>query len=321
MSSVRRGSVDPRWRSGRSPATPDRLRERKVPHFNPLCNTIVVIRPTFLERSPSSGTKSLQISGVAGWGDRGSGGRCGRRTACIARDLQRFLRSGGCRPYASAMPRAVAPRSHLPVPPRSPAAAARARRAVTIRRAPCRRTPPSTSTRRVRPEGDLREDALAAAGKVLRTLGPAGRDRRAGRAGVRRVRGPEARLREGHRAVARREGRDLGGAASGEDDFRGAVVATATDEEEAQAAIDRARRGQRQDLQRAHLRGRRLPGSTDERRRHRRGLRGVRHRGRVQADHRRGQGRRRWTPTTATAGDRTGSRTTGSARSTSTSRR
>ena len=27
------GSVDPRWRSGRSPATPDRLRNGKVPHF------------------------------------------------------------------------------------------------------------------------------------------------------------------------------------------------------------------------------------------------------------------------------------------------
>src|SRR3954454_252261 len=46
---LRRKSVDPRWRSGRSPATPDRLRERNVPHFVILCNTIVVSCPTFLE--------------------------------------------------------------------------------------------------------------------------------------------------------------------------------------------------------------------------------------------------------------------------------
>ena len=51
---VRRGrSVDPRWRSGRSPATPDRLRIGKVPHFVPLCNTNRDLRPTLA--SPRSG--------------------------------------------------------------------------------------------------------------------------------------------------------------------------------------------------------------------------------------------------------------------------
>src|SRR5919205_1287280 len=40
------GSVDPRWRSGRSPATPDRLRDGNVPHIVPLCNTHPALRPT-----------------------------------------------------------------------------------------------------------------------------------------------------------------------------------------------------------------------------------------------------------------------------------
>jgi hypothetical protein len=67
MSSGAKESVDPRWRSGRSPATPDRLRELKVPHFNPLCNTILDIRPTFLESDYLSDAKTLQICGVARW--------------------------------------------------------------------------------------------------------------------------------------------------------------------------------------------------------------------------------------------------------------
>jgi hypothetical protein len=46
---VAKGSVDPGWRSGRSPATPDRLRECNVPHTVPLCNTNIVICPTRLE--------------------------------------------------------------------------------------------------------------------------------------------------------------------------------------------------------------------------------------------------------------------------------
>jgi len=72
MSSGAKESVDPRWRSGRSPATPDRLRELKVPHFFPLCNTIVVIRPTFLESDRTSVQKSLQMSGVVVWDEQTS---------------------------------------------------------------------------------------------------------------------------------------------------------------------------------------------------------------------------------------------------------
>ena len=56
----------------------------------------------------------------------------------------------------------------------------------------------------VRPEGDLREDALAAAGKVLRTDDPSGKISRVPRQGAAGGRRHEARLREGHRAVARR---------------------------------------------------------------------------------------------------------------------
>src|SRR5919199_621749 len=58
------GSVDPRWRSGRSPATPDRLRSGNVPHIAPLCNTHVVICPTRLERDARLGTVSVCLQGL-----------------------------------------------------------------------------------------------------------------------------------------------------------------------------------------------------------------------------------------------------------------
>ncbi len=93
----------------------------------------------------------------------------------------------------------------------------------------------------VRPEGDLREDALAAAGKVLRTSDPQAKIDELVEPGVRRDRGPEVRLREGRRALARREGRHLGQLL----DRRGRLPRRRRggdhqDEDEAQSAIDRA---------------------------------------------------------------------------------
>src|SRR5215212_4323414 len=69
------GSVDPRWRSGRSPATPDRLRDWIVPHYVPLCNTIVVGSPTKLERCEVYGSERPGLQEVC----REAVGRC----ACV----------------------------------------------------------------------------------------------------------------------------------------------------------------------------------------------------------------------------------------------
>src|SRR5215212_10131278 len=55
-------SVDPGWRSGRSPATPERLRTVKVPHIVPLCNTEPASVPTlsFFGRGRSGEIQRLQ---------------------------------------------------------------------------------------------------------------------------------------------------------------------------------------------------------------------------------------------------------------------
>src|SRR5918994_521245 len=64
-------SVDPGWRSGRSPATRDRLRSWNVPHSAPLCNTILVIRPTEVERGQVAdafvGVLQRVCGGTVGW--------------------------------------------------------------------------------------------------------------------------------------------------------------------------------------------------------------------------------------------------------------
>ena len=111
---LRRGSVDPRWRSGRSPATPDRLRERKVPHFLPLCNTIVVICPTFLELWLSDGMKSLQIRGVARWdGSRPRGRRSAGRRATHRIAGRLALRRGSPLRFAACLAPLSSPSSRL----------------------------------------------------------------------------------------------------------------------------------------------------------------------------------------------------------------
>ena len=191
----------------------------------------------------ASGLRNTCKSGVSRGGTNRPGDRArphDRVHAPICRILA--LRTGG--PYASAA--CLAPRSSRssPCPSSSPAAAAEPPRAATTRPAPSRPTPRSTSRRRVRPEGEQRDDALAAAGKVLRTSDPEAQDRRARQEGVRGVRGPQARLRARHRAVAGREGRAVGRSPpAASEDFRGAVIAQTTDEDAAQAAIDRAVEG------------------------------------------------------------------------------
>ena len=95
----------------------------------------------------------------------------------------------------------------------------------------------------LRPEGSLREDALAAAGKVLRTSDPSGKIDELVEKAFASSEDPKLSW---EKDVAPWLGEKVAiwmAPTSGEEDFRGAVVATTKDEEEAQAAIDRAVQG------------------------------------------------------------------------------
>jgi len=92
----------------------------------------------------------------------------------------------------------------------------------------------------LRPEGSLRDDALAAAGKVLRTSDPQGEIDELVRKAFAESEDPKL---DYERDVAPWLGEKVAiwmAPTSGEQDFRGAVIATAKDEDAAQAAIDRA---------------------------------------------------------------------------------
>ena len=147
----------------------------------------------------------------------------------------------------------------------------------------------------VQPQGDRREDALAAAGKIMRTDDPGGEAARADRqAAGRGGRRPE--LGEGLRAVARRGRRRVGRNLQA-DEPSYAVIVASTDADAAKAALGEVREDLRQRPEhRALLRRHRLQGRRGGRRaRDRRRLRRDRDRGRVQAhrrDARRGQARR-----------------------------
>ena len=96
----------------------------------------------------------------------------------------------------------------------------------------------------VRPEGDLRDDALAAAGKVLRTGDPQAKiDELLAKAFAE----SEDPKLDYQKDVASWLGEKVAiwGAspAGGDDEFRGAVVASVEDEDAAQAALDRAVKG------------------------------------------------------------------------------
>src|SRR5215208_939318 len=117
MSSDAKGSVDPRWRSGRSPATPDRLRGLNVPHSNPLCNTIVVTYPTFLEVGLWRRGKYLQIGGVVKWVGGGKRPHRGARPLASLR-FAAFLASREVPDVRFGHAPRRTPRSHLAVPAR-----------------------------------------------------------------------------------------------------------------------------------------------------------------------------------------------------------
>ena len=286
----------------------------------PLCNTIVVICPTFLELWPSNGVKCLQNRGVAGGTDVRTKRPRTRRTACNAPDCRPSCAPAAVAPTLGCMPRAAAPRSHLPSRRWSPGAAAEALRAVTIRRVPSRRTPRSTSTRPCGPRASCATTRSRRPARCWARSDPQAKIDELVATGVRGVRAAEARLRARREAVARREGRAVGGDHARRRVPRG-VIASATDDGGG-AGGDRPRReGQREAFTQAQLRGRRLPGEREGRRRHRRATSwcsAPRRSSSARSTRPRATGSPR---TTASRRRPTTSTTTGSGRSTSTSRR
>jgi hypothetical protein len=92
----------------------------------------------------------------------------------------------------------------------------------------------------LRPEGSLREDALAAAGKVLRTSDPQGKIDELVTEAFASSEDPKVDYQKDIAPWLGEKVAIWAATTSGEEDFRGAVIATTKDEEEAQAAIDRA---------------------------------------------------------------------------------
>ena len=92
----------------------------------------------------------------------------------------------------------------------------------------------------VRPEGDLREDALAAAGKVLRTSDPQAKIDELVSQAFAETEDPKFDYEKDIAPWLGEKVAIWGSSSTGEDDFRGAVVVSTTDEDEAQSAIDRA---------------------------------------------------------------------------------
>jgi hypothetical protein len=156
-------------------------------------------------------------------------------------DLQRVLRSGGSRPYASSMPRAVLLALIS---------------ALCLLAAGCGGSPASGgddpagavpanaafyAEATVRPEGDLRDDALAAAGKVLRTDDPQAKIDELIAKAFAESEDPKLDYKKDVASWLGKKVAIWGAAGAGsEEDFRGAVVATVEDEDEAQSALDRA---------------------------------------------------------------------------------
>jgi hypothetical protein len=157
-------------------------------------------------------------------------------------DLQRFLRSGGRRPYPSAMPR----RPRLALLLLSVLLAGCGGSSASGGDDPASAVPANAAIyvdATLRPEGSLREDALAAAGKVLRTSDPQGEIDELVQKAFAESEDPQL---DYERDVAPWLGEKVAlwvATTTGEEDFRGAVIAAATDEEEARAALDRAVEG------------------------------------------------------------------------------
>src|SRR5687768_9680466 len=155
-------------------------------------------------------------------------------------DLQGFLRSGGYQPYASAMPRAVL----LALISLALLVAGCGGSSASGGDDPASAVPAGAAfylEASVRPEGDLRDDALAAAGKVLRTQDPQAKIDELVAKAFAESEDPKVDYKKDI-APWLGEKVALWGAAdaSAGEDFRGAVVATVEDEDEAQSALDRA---------------------------------------------------------------------------------
>src|SRR5215218_4128300 len=236
-------------------------------------------------------------------------------------DLQRVLRSRGSRPYASSMPRAVLLALIS---------------ALCLLAAGCGGSPASGgddpagavpanaafyAEATVRPEGDLRDDALAAAGKVLRTDDPQAKIDELMAKAFAESEDPKLDYKKDVASWLGEKVAIWGAADAGsEEDFRGAVVATVEDEDEASRRWTARSRAARRPSARARTR-------TSTTRRRPRVPSASSRASRCSApspSSRRPSTRSRatgWTPTTASRRRWTASRTTGSAASTSTSRR
>ena len=210
-----------------------------VSHFPPRCNTFGIFRPTFVFRRAVFGPEEARVQGFGGGARtardgspphdlvqrRGMNGvlrPLGPRPT-LWRAFRRWMWEGlteGTRPACSAPPCSPSSAPSRRSPPRG-AAAARPAAATPIRPRWCRPGVPVYIEASVRPEGELREDALAAAGKLLSTPDPAGRLRELlDEQLAEEASGRELGARPG--AVARREGRRVGvGARSAGADRRG----------------------------------------------------------------------------------------------------
>jgi hypothetical protein len=157
-------------------------------------------------------------------------------------DLQRVLRFDRFRPYASPMPRAVllALISLLALIAAgcggSPASGGDGDPASAV---PANAAFYADAT--VRPEGDLRDDALAAAGKVLRSDDPQAKIDELVAKAFAESEDPKLDYKKDIAPWLGQKVAIWGASSAGtEDDFRGAIVASVEDEDEAQAALDRA---------------------------------------------------------------------------------
>ena len=167
--------VDPRWRSGRSPATPDRLfRAGTYPTLSHSATQLSSFVPQNLSRVRSRTCFPCKSAGSC------VGRRC--RTGRLANAGRRATRAPAPRiavrwPPSVRSCDASRPRPHPPLPPPDRRPARRLRRRRRRRRTPIPPAPCPAGTSIylegvVRPEGDQRDDVLDAAGKVLRTDDP-----------------------------------------------------------------------------------------------------------------------------------------------------
>ncbi len=153
--------------------------------------------------------------------------------------LQGFLRFRGPRPYPSSMPRAVL----LALISLSLLAAGCGGSSASGGDDPAGAVPANAAVyadATLRPDGQLREDALAAAGKILRTADPQAEIDELVEKAFAESEDPKLDYRKDVAPWLGEKVAIWAAPTGGDDEFRGAVVASAKDEEAAQAAIDRA---------------------------------------------------------------------------------